>query len=178
MGADCIAVIPFQPTDHTDGHGFHRTPQMTRRSRERRPSSEPEQPHRGVLPRGLPGSAIVWIVPGCRRVVPAHSVPGTPRCARLPNAQSRPRPEDSGGLPVAAPATNPVSCQPALRSSFHVTLSERVRRPPQHVTLSERVPPSESKGLRKKRGGLMRAARFKTCGDSSTPRPRRSLRSG
>jgi len=38
----------------------------------RRPPSEPEEMHRNVLPRGLPGSAIVWIVPRDRKVVPAQ----------------------------------------------------------------------------------------------------------
>jgi len=38
----------------------------------RRPVSEPEQPHRNALPRGLPGSAIVWIMPRGRKVVPAQ----------------------------------------------------------------------------------------------------------
>ena len=33
---------------------------------------KPEQPHRNALPRGLPGSAIVWSPPRCRMVVPAQ----------------------------------------------------------------------------------------------------------
>ena len=38
----------------------------------RRPPSEPVKMHRNALPRGLPGSAIVWIVPRSRKVVPAQ----------------------------------------------------------------------------------------------------------
>jgi len=38
----------------------------------RRPPSEPEQMHWNALPRGLPGSAIVWIVPRSGKVVPAQ----------------------------------------------------------------------------------------------------------
>jgi len=38
----------------------------------RRPVSLPGKPHRNALPRGLPGSAIVWSPPRCRMVVPAQ----------------------------------------------------------------------------------------------------------
>ena len=38
----------------------------------RLPASEPAQSHRNALPRGLPGIAIVWIVPRSRKVGPAQ----------------------------------------------------------------------------------------------------------
>jgi len=38
----------------------------------RRPPLKLGEVHRGVLPRGLPGSAIVWSPPRCRMVIPAQ----------------------------------------------------------------------------------------------------------
>jgi len=52
----------------------------------RRPLLKPGEVHRDVLPRGLPGSAIVWSPPRCWMVVPAQwrarhaPVSGVPVC--------------------------------------------------------------------------------------------------
>jgi len=55
----------------------------------RRPPPEPEKTHRNAVPRGLPGSAIVWIIPRSREVVPHNGVPGTPRCDAIPPRTQR-----------------------------------------------------------------------------------------
>ena len=56
----------------------------------RRPPSSPEQPHRNGLPRGLPGSAIVWSPPRCLTVVPAQwRARHDPVEARVPRVTTR-----------------------------------------------------------------------------------------
>jgi len=73
----------------------------------RRPPSWRGEPHRIGPPRGLPGSAIVWIVPRNRKVVPAQwRARHAPVEAICPRAQGRLRHAPVSGFPPCSDAVS------------------------------------------------------------------------